>query len=150
MECAAPSSYLITLLPKTKNGKTRHIPLNAVALAAFETLHSKRQPKEQAVFPSNRGGDHVQGARGWFKDAVDRAGLLNFTWHDLRHTFASRLVMAGVDLRTVGELMGHSTAQMTMRYAHLAPEHKASAVDALLVPKPAPVDSTRQDLAVSN
>ena len=136
-------------LPKTKNGKPRHIPLNAVALAAFEILFSKRQAKEQAVFPSNRGGDHVKGARGWFKDAAARAGLLDFTWHDLRHTFASRLVMGGVDLRTVGELMGHSTAQMTMRYAHLAPEHKASAVDALLVLKPAPVKSAHNVQDVS-
>ena len=59
------------------------------------------------------------------------AGIKNFTWHCLRHTFASRLVMAGVDLRTVAELMGHKNLQM-MRYARLAPEHKAAAVDKLV------------------
>jgi len=48
------------------------------------------------------------------------------------HTFASRLVMAGVDLRTVAELLGHRTLQMVMRYSHLAPEHQASAVDHLV------------------
>jgi site-specific recombinase XerD len=59
------------------------------------------------------------------------ARLPNFTWHCLRHTFASRLVMKGVDLRTVQELMGHKTIQMTCRYAHLGPEHKLAAVETL-------------------
>ena len=60
------------------------------------------------------------------------AGLKDFTWYCLRHTFASRLVMAGVDLRTVAELMGHRTIQMTMRYAHLAPAHTLAAVEKLV------------------
>jgi hypothetical protein len=55
----------------------------------------------------------------------------DFTWYCLRHTFASRLVMAGVDIRTVAELMGHKTIQMTMRYAHLAPQHSLAAVERL-------------------
>ena len=54
-------------------------------------------------------------------------------FHDLRHTFASHLVMKGVDLRTVAKLMGHKDIKMTMRYAHLAPEHLQAAVDALTV-----------------
>jgi site-specific recombinase XerD len=62
---------------------------------------------------------------------VSEAGLSGFTWYCLRHTFASRLVMAGVDLRTVAELMGLKTIQMTMRYAHLAPAHKLAAVERL-------------------
>jgi hypothetical protein len=63
---------------------------------------------------------------------VESAGLTDFTWYCLRHTFASRLVMAGVDIRTVAELMGHKTIQMTMRYAHLAPEHNLAAVESLI------------------
>ena len=59
------------------------------------------------------------------------AGIPRITWHCLRHTFASRLVMAGVDLRTVQELMGHKTIQMTCRYAHLGPQHRLSAVQRL-------------------
>lgn len=124
-------------LPKTKNGNARHIPLNATAVAALETLLKKSKGKGASVFPNGRGGQS-QGARGWFVDAVERAELVDYTWHCNRHTFASRLVMAGVDLRTVAELMGHRSLTMTMRYAHLAPSHTASAVDRLLTPQLTP------------
>jgi site-specific recombinase XerD len=63
--------------------------------------------------------------------AVKKAGLIDFTWHSLRHTFASRLVMADVNIRTVADLLGHRALTMTMRYTHLAPEHKQVAVDRL-------------------
>jgi integrase len=69
---------------------------------------------------------------GWFPSALEEAKIEGYTWHCNRHTFASRLVMAGVDLRTVAELLGHRTLQMVMRYSHLAPEHQASAVERLV------------------
>jgi len=69
--------------------------------------------------------------RKWFEKALSEAGIVNFHWHDLRHTFASRLVMAGVDIRTVQELMGHKTIQVTLRYSHLAPKHQLEAVQRL-------------------
>jgi site-specific recombinase XerD len=63
-----------------------------------------------------------------FQNAVKRAGIPHVRFHDLRHTFASHLVMGGVDIRTVQELLGHKDIRMTMRYSHLAPDHMKNAV----------------------
>jgi site-specific recombinase XerD len=63
----------------------------------------------------------LQNSRHWFGKVIAEAGIRDFTWHDLRHTFASRLVMAGVGITAVKELMGHKSIKATMRYAHLAP-----------------------------
>jgi site-specific recombinase XerD len=70
--------------------------------------------------------------RRWFNVAMAAAKIKDYSWHCNRHAFASRLVMAGDDLRTVAELMGHSSIQMTMRYAHLVPQHNRAAVDQLV------------------
>jgi len=120
----------ILSIPKTKNGHARHVPLNSVALAALQTL-KKKNGRFPWVFLNRRDGK-LRGPRDWFEPAVEKAGLEDYTWHCNRHTFASRLVMAGVDIRTVSQLMGHRTIQMTMRYAHLAPDHQQSAVDRLV------------------
>ena len=66
-----------------------------------------------------------------FKTALRRSGIRDVHFHDLRHIFASHLVMAGVDLTTVKELLGHKDIKMTLRYAHLAPAHKKKAVEML-------------------
>jgi integrase len=118
-------------LPKTKNGKARHIRLNAVAVAAFKVLQKRSLNGKGEVFV-NIEGKPLHGYKHWFDPAVEEAGLRDFTWYCLRHTFASRLAMAGVDLLTISELMGHKTIQMTKRYAHLAPAHNQAAVDRLV------------------
>ena len=108
----------------------RHIPLNAVAVGALKGL-LPNMAKNNFVFVSSRGRGALKGSRHWFEKALKEAGVRNFTWHCLRHSFASRMVLAGVDLRTVQELMGHKTIGMTIRYAHLAPAHQLAAVERL-------------------
>jgi integrase len=106
-----------------KSGKARHIPLNSEAIDVLKRYN--KQHKEGRLFAV----DSIK--KGWAA-LVTKAKLSDFRWHDLRHTFASKLVMAGVDLNTVRELLGHADIRMTLRYAHLAPEHKAAAVERLV------------------
>jgi integrase len=123
---------ILTIVGTTaKSGRTRHIPINAEALAVLTGWRAQSINLEGLVFPSSTGERLDNVDKGW--NAVRAAaGITGFRWHDLRHHFASRLVMLGVDLNTVRELLGHSTYAMTLRYAHLAPEHKASAVARLV------------------
>jgi integrase len=111
-----------------KSGRTRHIPLNNEAAAVLRNwLKSNPRKSAELIFPGRTGQAFNNIKRSWGA-VLAAAGIEKFRWHDLRHHFASRLVMAGVDLNTVRELLGHSDVKMTLRYAHLAPEHKAAAV----------------------
>lgn len=85
------------------------------------------------IFPGDRPGSHLSESylSNWFRKIVKEAGIRDFHLHDLRHTFASWLFMSGVDLTTVQQLLGHQTYQMTLKYAHLSPEHRQSAMDIL-------------------
>jgi integrase len=116
-------------LTETKNGHSRHLPLNDAARGALSAMKARSIGAKQVV--CNGQGKPIKAPHGWFQAAVRKAEIQGFTWHCLRHTFASRLVMAGVDIRTVAELMGHKTLQMTMRYAHIGQSHAASAVSRL-------------------
>jgi site-specific recombinase XerD len=122
-------------IPRSKNGTMRHVPLNQTAVKALESLR-KQYPASEHVC-----GDGKE-PRRWFEPVLKDAKVANFSWHCLRHTFASRLVMAGVDIRTVQELLGHKTIGMTVRYSHLAPKHTLAAVERLDTPQEGPTDTT--------
>jgi integrase len=139
-----------------KSGKARHIPLNSEAvdvLKRYKKQHEgevrRRAELDRDRVPVSRQTDKsppkptsenalsgrlfaVQSIKKAWGALMADAKLQDFRWHDLRHTFASKLVMAGVDLNTVRELLGHADIRMTLRYAHLAPEHKAAAVEKLV------------------
>ena len=119
---------LITV-QKSKAGKRRSIPMDETVTEALRALPSRFA--QGVVFPSQTTGEELTDVSNIFPLLCDKVGLEGVRFHDLRHTFASHLVMRGVDLRTVQELLGHATLTMTMRYAHLAPEHKAKAVRVL-------------------
>lgn len=108
-------------LPRTKNDEAVHIPLNSAALAAIRSLPSWSERKGPIFRNLNHPGKAVLSNDHWFKPALKEAGISNFKWHDLRHTFASWLVQDGVPLDRVSRLLGHKSLMMTMRYAHLAP-----------------------------
>jgi site-specific recombinase XerD len=119
----------VLTVPRAKNGQMRHVPLNGPALAALAQLRERGYGTGPVI--RNAEGGPLNGPRYWFEPAIRDAKIRRFSWHCLRHTFASRLVMAGVDLRTVQELMGHKSIQMTVRYSHLTPRHTLAAVERL-------------------
>jgi len=104
--------------------------LNEEAIWALREWRDRDCDASDIIFPGKT-EDHLNNVRRSWSSTLDVAGIERFRWHDLRHTFASRLVMAGVDLNTVRELLGHSDFKTTLRYAHLAPAHKAAAVATL-------------------
>ena len=139
------------------------MPLNSAALSALLDLAAQRthpaDPEELvsrgAYRPVSRDFVRAVAAAQVTLRAAGRedeaARLDGVTWHALRHTFASRLVAAGVDLRTVQELGGWKTLSMVQRYAHLSPDHLAAAVEkivavpAVVAPEAVSVRELRQD-----
>ena len=116
-----------------KSGKARHLPMNN---AVFDVLTGWRAQTGGAglVFVSPQTGRKFDNVNKAWREVLKAAGVSGFRWHDMRHDFASKLVMGGVDLYVVKELLGHSTIMMTERYAHLAPSAKVAAVKVLDAP----------------
>ncbi|MBU2498452.1 MAG: site-specific integrase, partial [Proteobacteria bacterium] len=134
-------------LQKTKTNIARQIPINDDLHGLFERIKIRQaQPKENVVgmdgkpvdnrpckseYVFNYNGRPVSEVKRSFKKALDDAGIEDFRFHDLRHTFASHMIMRGASIKEVQEILGHRSLTMTMRYAHLSQEHKKKAVNLL-------------------
>jgi integrase len=96
------------------------VPVNATALAAFKTLRSRCADPEHPTGAVIRkpSGIELQSSRRWFENCLEDAAIENFRWHDLRHTFGSRLRRAKTPLEDIGILLGHGAKSITERYAH--------------------------------
>jgi integrase len=112
----------------TKNGDKREVFINTAAKKALISV--RKHPESPYVFCKKDGTTYTN-IRKSFLATLKKCGIINFRFHDLRHTFASQLVMSGIDLNTVRELLGHRDIKMTLRYAHLSPDHKRRAVEVL-------------------
>jgi integrase len=115
-----------------KTLQTRHVPLNSEAARVMKAWRPTVVEPDWCAFGGSTESTPIVAVKKACRGVLKRAKITQFRFHDLRHTFASKLVMAGIDLNTVRELLGHKSLAMTLRYAHLAPEHKASAVEALV------------------
>jgi integrase/recombinase XerD len=113
-------------LVATKSNRPRVIPLSDRAVAVI--VASPHVGQSPHVFTNPQTGRRYRNLRHAFRQACLRASTSDFRWHDLRHTFASGHVQSGTDLYRLSRILGHSTLQMSARYAHLATEHLHEAV----------------------
>lgn len=127
----------VVTVRESKHGEARRVPMSDRLAELFrQQLDSHTS---DWVFPGSEEGTHftASGATHALKRAMKQAGVKNFRWHDLRHSFCSRLAMAGCSLVTIQQLAGHKQITVTQRYAHLSPEHNRAAME-LLAPRPKP------------
>lgn len=115
----------------SKNHQPREIPMNQTLQKTLAELKATSPGGKGPVFKNAKGQPYQSPRSAWLR-AVKIAGLQNFRFHDLRHHFASQLVMSGVDLATVKELLGHKSFEMTLRYSHLSNSHLHQAVKKLV------------------
>jgi len=121
----------VLTVPMSKNGDARHIPMTTMVRGILSRLPRQLDPTT-LVFPNTEGNRDLRWAKRIIPAALRDAKIVDFRFHDLRHTFASRLAMEGVDLLTIKELGGWKSLQMVQRYAHLSPSHRRSAIERLV------------------
>lgn len=122
----------VIIIQETKNGKPRTIPLTKSALDILIEKSKVINLKTALVFCNADGGKICRSKlRRHFVEAVNRAGIKDFKFHDLRHTLATRLAQAGVDIYKISKLLGHLTIAMTQRYSHHSPESLRSGIEVL-------------------
>lgn len=116
------------IIRKTKASKERFVPIN---ITVRELLQSLPRRLSDYVFPSPKTVGRLTDIKKGFRGAVDLAGIENLRFHDLRHTFATRLADAGTDIYTLKEIMGHEDIKTTMIYVHASGEAGRIAVEKL-------------------
>ena len=121
----------LVMVRKSKNHDIRYIPMNTLVREILMTMRRNLTGgRDESYVFAKPDGEGRKSIRNGFDGAVRRAKLgKHIRFHDLRHTFASHLVMKDVDLRTVAKLMGHRDIRVTMRYAYMAPDHLQAAED---------------------
>lgn len=117
----------LILIGDSKSGKSREVPMSHLV---YETLKDLQKSSEYVFFNPGT-ATHILNVKTSFKSACRRANIKGLRFHDLRHTAASRMIQAGVDLVTVSKILGHSSIQMTMRYVHSTTELMKQAVEKL-------------------
>ena len=115
---------------KTKSGKVRFIPVNNALHNVLNRLGSENGQCPYVFFNPETMKPYVDMKKG-FKAACRRAGIEGLRFHDLRHTFATRLVAKGADIETIRDLLGHHSITVTQRYTHSNDDRKRAAVDLL-------------------
>ncbi len=123
------------LIDKTKSGKPRAVPLNQIAINILnQRSKAKIRTIKDLVFPTFNGTKILpSNLRRAFYEALKKAGIENFKFHDLRHTFATRLAQRGIDIYKIAKLLGHEDIRMTQRYSHHSPESLRVGVEILEV-----------------
>jgi integrase len=129
---------------QSKSGESRYIPMNNFLT---ETLQDVTKRLDSPYIFCDESGKPYKSVKKSFNNALKKAGIKDFVFHDLRHCYGSYLTMAGVDITTVKELMGHKTITMTLRYSHLSPSHKQAAVDKLQNYMDGGMDDSREEVA---
>jgi site-specific recombinase XerD len=120
------------LIKETKNGKPKTLPLNRTALNILSQRSKLKSIKNDYVFFDAKGNKIIAiYLRRAFNRVTEKAGINNFRWHDLRHTFATKLAQRGVDLYKISKLLGHTDITMTQRYSHHCPDSLRDSVEIL-------------------
>lgn len=130
---AIPSSIAAIRQTKTrKSPALRYVPLTPLALDAYNTLADGKLVGAPLCSQLEDDESPLTQSDYWFAGCVEDAKLIDFHFHDLRHTAASRWVMNGVPLAVVASYLGHANIQMTMRYAHMSPDNDERAIAAMM------------------
>jgi integrase len=138
------------IVMKSKNGTRRTIPLNTKVFDLLAAKQSTSGASRGQVFRTPLGNElQVRYLVREFCEARNRANIPDFRFHDMRHTFATRLVQRGVDLYKVQRLLGHKTSTMTQRYAHHSPESLREGVNVLDECQPERVSTNLAQGAIS-